>query len=196
MKKNIKILLASSSIYRAELLARLGLSFEQQAPLFNEDELKTGNIAPYELSRMLSQKKGESLLAKFPEHLIISSDQVCNFNGAILSKPKNEDNAINQLMQLQGQTHELTTTYSLFQKKHLITKTNATKLKMKSLTREQIQNYLQKDKPFDCAGSYKIEAFGISLFEKIESDDFTAITGLPLIDLGNELQKLGIALWN
>ena len=109
----------------------------------------------------------------------------------ILGKTGSLDKSYEQLMKMQGQEHTLITSYCILSKDNEVIRTNITKLKMRSLNSLQVKNYLREDNPIDCAGSYKLELKGISLMEKIETSDHTAIVGLPLIMLGNDLSDLG-----
>ena len=124
--------------------------------------------------------------------LVFGSDQLAECDGVRLSKPKTMEKAIDQLIFLNGKTHRLITSYTVAFNDELKTKTNMTTLTMRNLSIEQIKNYLSCDVPFDCAGSYKLELNGISLFSKIDTSDHSAIIGLPLISLGNVLNEIGV----
>ena len=121
--------------------------------------------------------------------MIIGSDQLVSFENNILGKPHTKEKAFDQLKSMSGKTHSLLTSVTLINEDKEISFLNETKLTMKSLSDRFIQEYIEKDRPLDCAGSYKIERAGISLFDSIECDDFTAITGLPLIELSKYLQE-------
>lgn len=190
----IRIFLASKSPYRKELFQRLGVPFECMPSAVDEDFYKTKIADPTELTQVLSLEKAKVINRKFPTDLVIGSDQVCYANKLILGKPGNHKTAFDQLSSMSGKMHELITSYTILYKNAVITKTNITKLYMRNLTQNQIKNYLSTDNPIDCAGSYKLELNGISLFNKIETDDQTAIIGLPLISLAHELIKLGITI--
>lgn len=112
----------------------------------------------------------------------------------ILGKPKNREGALAQLLKLQGQTHELHTSVTVVGPQTEKTWTNTTRLRMRSLSQQALERYVDFDRPFDCAGSYKLESRGIALFEKIEMSDHTAIIGLPIIELTNHLLTLGFSL--
>jgi septum formation protein len=184
-----EIVLASASKYRKELLSRLGLAFVSQAPALDEEKHKDPALAPRALAEKLAFLKAQSLA--HPQKTVIGGDQLVAFEGRILGKPHSAEKARAQLQALQGKTHELITAVCVVAGEQVLPFTNVTRLTMKMLSPEQITRYVELDQPLDCAGSYKIELHGISLFEKIESDDFTAIQGLPLIQLSQVLHNLG-----
>jgi septum formation protein len=188
------IILASKSPYRKELLQRLGIEFQCIASQVDENKIKAEISDPIELTQKLSVEKAMAIVQEHPDSIVIGSDQVCHFKGEILGKAKTHENAFIQMSKLNGNMHELITSYAIVHKDTIIIKTDTTKLYMRNLTENQIKNYLRTDNPIDCAGSYKLELNGISLFRKIETEDNTAIIGLPLISLSNELNKLGIVI--
>lgn len=189
-----KIILASSSPYRKQLLQRLGISFDCIDSNLDESILKAKINDPKQLTVELSCAKAANISLKGPEYLIIGSDQIAHKDGQILGKAGSSEAARKQLEMLQGSWHELITSYAILHKNEFISKTVMTKLKMRKLTSAQIKYYLRNDNPIDCAGSYKLELMGISLFEKINTPDHTAIIGLPLIELGNDLIELGVQI--
>lgn len=186
------IVLASQSPYRKQLLARLGVDFVTTHPLFDEDEsdIKSQIADPEKLVSELAGLKAKSVARLFNDSLIIGSDQLVSFEGKILGKPHTFDKALEQLQSMRGKSHQLLTAVSLIEAENLISFVNKTTLNMKELSDQFLTEYLERDKPFDCAGSYKIERGGITLFDKIECEDFTAIMGLPLMELTSHLQKL------
>jgi septum formation protein len=188
------IILASTSKYRGELLSQLGLPFTAVAPGVDEDAFKSADLTALELSRELAFRKAEAVFELFPESLVIGSDQVCTLNGEILSKPGSSEKAVAQLLKMQSKHHELVTAVCLLMPQKKIYFENRTRLYMRPLSESTIRDYIQKDSPLDCAGSYKLESKGIKLFEKIEMDDHTSIIGLPLIQLNNHLLELGYPL--
>jgi septum formation protein len=188
------LILASTSKYRGELLSQLGLPFTAEAPGVNEDAFKTAGVSPLELSRELAFRKAKAVFQRNPQALVIGTDQVCTLDGEILSKPGTVENAVAQLLKMQGRHHELVTAVCLLLPQKKYSFENRTRLYMRSLTEATIRDYVQKDSPLDCAGSYKLESKGIKLFEKIEMDDHTSIIGLPLIQLNNHLLELGYPL--
>lgn len=186
------LILASTSKYRRELLSHLGMPFTSVAPEVDEDKFKDSGLSPEELSKVLSEAKAFAVFSKHPDALVIGSDQVLNLQGTILGKPGTESKAIEQLTHMNGLTHELITAVTLFGPNNInLTFVNTTVLHMRELSLRQITEYVEQDKPLDCAGSYKLEARGIRLFSKIEMTDHSAIIGLPLIELTNHLMALG-----
>lgn len=190
---NNKILLASTSKYRAQLLAQLKVPFEAHAPInVNEEEFKNKGLQPVELAQKLALLKAQSLVSKFSHHLIIGSDQVIALEGEIFGKPGSKEKAILQLKKFRGKTHQLITAVAMIKSTELITFEESAELAVRSdLTDEEIQRYVDLDNPIDCAGSYKLESLGPSLFESIQCRDHSSITGLPLIKTAFYLRQLG-----
>lgn len=190
-----KLILASSSKYRKELLARLGIPFECQSPDVDEDFYKEKfKNDPKLLAETLSQIKAKKIAEMNPRCVVIGSDQLGHLEGEILGKTGSFEGSFEQLKKMQGKTHELITAVSICEDKEILTFSNITKLTMKNLSDKQIKFYLSQDNPFDCAGSYKLELRGISLFSKIQTDDQTAVVGLPLIELNGKLEKFGFMI--
>lgn len=185
-----QLLLASTSKYRQELLSRLAFKFTAQAPLIDEDKEKDPSLPPQALAEKLAYLKAASLQG--PGKIVIGGDQLVAFEGRILGKAHTPENAVKQLMSMQGKTHELITAICVISEGKIIPYTDITRMHMKPLSPKQVERYVQLDNPVDCAGSYKIEKHGIMLFEKIESQDFTAIQGLPLIALSKILENEGL----
>lgn len=185
-----KIVLASESPYRKELLKRLGVDFITTTPLCNEDEYKEKIQNPDELVTELAFQKAKSVSMLFHDYLIIGSDQLVSLDGQILGKPHTPAKALEQLQLMRGKTHSLLTAVCLLCDGEKTILFNKTKLTMKNLSDQFLTKYIERDKPLDCAGSYKIERGGIALFENIECSDFTSIMGLPLIELSTYLQNL------
>lgn len=192
----MKIVLASRSTYRKELLARLGISFSCVAPPINEEELKrqfeTAKISPVTVAENLSYQKGYSVFSECTEDtLVISGDQLVAFEGQVLGKPATAENAFAQLSLLNGKTHQLITAITVLSPSGIVKYNHISELKMKTLSPAELQRCIDLDQPFDCSGSYKIEKHGITLFETIDCDDFTAIQGIPLLWLSNHLKGDG-----
>lgn len=185
-----KLILASTSKYRKELLSRLGYNFNVAAPLVDEEKEKDPALSPQALAEKLAFMKAESL--KGAGKVVIGGDQLVAFQGKILGKPHTPEKAVEQILAMQGQVHDLITAICIFDGDKKIAFTDITRLEMKKLSRIQAERYVTLDQPLDCAGSYKIEKHGIMLFEKIESQDFTAIQGLPLIALNKILENCGL----
>lgn len=186
-----KLILASTSPYRAALLERLSLSFEKVGSDVDEDSFKEAISDPRELTETLAYEKAKSVLEIHPDAIVLGGDQISLFKDEILGKPHTVENAVNQLLKLQGKSHQLITSTCLLSKDEKILWTEVTTLTMRSLNEAECLSYVQKDSPLNCAGSYMIEKLGISLFEKIEGADQTAIIGLPLIRVTTELRKRG-----
>jgi septum formation protein len=193
----MKIILASTSPYRAENLRKLTPDFLADSPLCDESILKKEKkLAPLLLSRELSRAKAVSLAKKYPSSLIIGSDQVLSFNRGILSKPETHEKAIDQLTALQGQEHELFTGLCVLKTNQqgeveaMLNDVVIARMEMYQLTRQEIESYLLTDKPYYCAGSYMIEANGIKLFKKIDCSDFSSIIGLPILQTHAFLRAL------
>lgn len=187
-----KLILASTSPYRRDLLQQLGLPFVAQKPLVDEEKEKDSRLKPRALAEHLAFVKAKSLAA--PGSVVIGGDQLVAFDERILGKPHHRDGAIEQLLTMQGHTHELVTAICIIEDGIPYRHTDITRLQMKSLSREQVTRYVELDRPFDCAGSYKIEKHGMMLFEKILSEDFSAIQGLPLLALSHILKDRGYSI--
>lgn len=189
--KNKPLILASSSIYRRQLLHRLGIPFTVASPEIDETPL-SGERPPQTASR-LAEQKARAMAGQFPDALIIGSDQVAVLHGKALGKPGNHANAVKQLNAASGQTLMFHTALCLLDSGNatvqLATATN--EVKFRPLTPEQIERYLLAEKPYDCAGSAKSEGLGIALIEYIRGEDPNALIGLPLIELTSMLMRAG-----
>ncbi|MCB9062918.1 MAG: septum formation protein Maf [Halobacteriovoraceae bacterium] len=185
-----KIILATESKYKKALFNRLGYDFICEDSKLDESIIKKEDISPREMSRKLAMLKAKALRTKYLNDIIVASDQICLLDDQILNKPGNISNAKNQLSKMQGKFHSLLTSVCVIYKDQEFIETVPTKLEMHALNDEQIEHYLKKDEPFDCAGSYKIESHGISLFKSIKTDDFTSIEGLPLLKLNQILYQI------
>lgn len=189
-----EIILASSSPYRKKLLLQLGLSFSCESPAINE------TARPYESAEQLCLRLSQEKALKVADNhvgentLIIASDQVAGLGSHTLSKPGNHSNAVQQLTACSGQRVTFYTGLCLYhaQIQKLESLVEKTTVYFKTLNSKQIEYYLQKEMPYDCAGSFKVEGLGISLFDKIEANDPNNLIGLPLIQLNNLLIKAGI----
>jgi len=177
------IVLASSSIYRKELLQKLNLKFITDAP--NIDESPLNNEQPKHLAMRLAKEKAEAIQSKYNNHIIIASDQVASFNHHILGKPGSHSQSIQQLKLQSGQTVDFFTSICVIDSSSNESHSDIDicTVHFKELSEQQILNYLNFDKPYDCAGSFKSEGLGIALFDKIESEDPNTLIGLPLIKL-------------
>jgi septum formation protein len=188
------LVLASTSPYRLALLKRLNLPFRCVRPRFDESSIRGHDIEPARLAEILARGKAESIAELEPLATVIGCDQVVSLDGRILGKPGSLPAAAAQLEAMSGRSHELVTSLLVAQGHQRIIHTDVTRLWMRALLREEIDRYVQRDQPVDCAGSYKLEEGGITLFERIKSEDQTAITGLPLIGLTSILRALGYAV--
>lgn len=189
------LVLASTSPYRAELLQRLGLHFEALAPLCDEEALKVLGEDPAQMALRLAHAKAMSLRSARADAFILGGDQLVDFEGQVLGKPGNVDKAVAQLMHMQGKTHRLLTAFALVcPNGDVVTHLDTHSLTLRSLSEPEIRRYVARDRPLDCAGSYKIEAGGIALCARIEGADFSAIMGLPLIALSDSLRARGFEL--
>jgi septum formation protein len=185
------LVLASTSPYRRALLARLGVPFRCLAPRFEESSACIVGKDPREAAELLARGKAESIAATEPAATIIGCDQLVSFEGRIIGKPGTMERAIEQLETLAGRSHELITALVVIRGDESVCHIDFTRLWMRPLTRRELERYATHDRPVDCAGSYKVEERGIVLFEKIETQDHTAITGLPLIALVGFLRQFG-----
>jgi septum formation protein len=186
-----ELVLASTSVYRRTLLERLGVPFRWRAPLFDEDSLKHRETDPHTLAETLAHAKAMSLVDVEANAVIIGCDQVVAFRDQVFGKPGSVERAIAQLTAMAGQTHQLITALAVIHGDIAFRHTDVTTLKMRPLARAAIERYVAADQPLDCAGAYKLECQGIALFERIDSADHSAITGLPLLALVRILAQLG-----
>jgi septum formation protein len=190
------LVLASTSAYRRALLERLGIPFRCREPRCDEAAIQReqGGTEPRILAERLALAKAASLAVDEPEAAIIGCDQLVSFEDRIFGKPGTAIRAIEQLAAMAGHTHELITALVVIRGGDLFRHTDVTRLRMRRLAREAIARYVAADQPMDCAGSYKLESRGIVLFDHIETEDQTAITGLPLIGLVTILLALGFVI--
>lgn len=188
------LILASTSRYRAELLRRLQLPFTQEAP--GSDETPLAGEAPAALAQRLALAKARAVAARHPQAWVIGSDQVCACAGQLLGKPGSRERAVEQLRQLSGSSAQFHTALALMHgaSGRAYEATDLTTVRFRALSGEQIERYVEAEPSFDCAGSFKSEGLGIALCAAIESQDPTALVGLPLVALCGLLQRAGIAL--
>jgi septum formation protein len=191
-----RIVLASTSRYRRELVRRLGLEVEAMAPAFDERaaEAALGAASTEEVARALALGKAQSLAAQLGDALVLGGDQIAEIDGERLHKPGTAENARAQLRRLAGRTHRLVTAVALVRAsdRRAEVLVDVHRLTMRPLSDEAIARYVERDQPLDCAGSYRVEELGIALFERIEGADFTAIVGLPLTLVVTLLGRLGV----
>lgn len=188
-----RLVLASGSRYRAELLARLGLDFQSYAP--QVDETAAHGEAPAHLARRLALSKARALAQTYPDAWIIGSDQVAACAGELLGKPGQSGHAATQLRRASGRTVDFHTGLCLLGpdgslREHI----DLTQVRFRQLRDAEIRSYLEREPALDCAGSFKVEGLGISLFDSVDSHDPTALVGLPLIALCRMLREAGFRI--
>ncbi len=188
------LILASGSRYRAELLRRIGLSFSQASP--NIDETPRADEAPQLLAERLATEKALAIAAEHPGSLVIGSDQVASIEGEILGKPGSAERARAQLQRCSGKSVTFYTGLSLAGPfpEQTVSLTDTFTVHFRILSDEQISRYIDKELPLDCAGSFKMEGLGISLFKKLDGNDPNTLIGLPLIELVTLLNQRGIEI--
>ena len=189
-----QLVLASTSLYRKELLSRLGIPFITAAPDLDESPLAGETAA--QTSERLAIAKAKVLAEQFPNSLIIGSDQVALLNGEQLGKPGTHERAVRQLAAMRGQTIAFHTGLCLYNTANGNTQSyvDITTVTMRNYTDAQIETYLQREKPYNCAGSAKTEGLGVVMIAAIEGKDPAAIIGLPLIELITMLDTEGYSI--
>lgn len=189
-----QLVLASTSRYRQELLARLGIPFETTAP--NVDESPAAGEMPQALALRLACAKAQAAQAAFPDALIIGCDQVAAVGATLLNKPGTHARAVEQLKLMSGKQIAFFTALCLLNARTLQRQTAIVPVTvhMRELSTGQIERYLQAERPYDCAGSARIEGLGITLVARLDGDDPNALIGLPLIKLCDMLRNEGVEL--
>jgi septum formation protein len=188
------LVLGSSSPYRRELLSRLRLPFEVEIPAV--DEAPRAGEAPRELALRLALAKAHAVAQRLPRAVVIGSDQVAELAGQPLGKPGTHENAVEQLRKMRGQTVVFHTAVAVvcgetgFEQLELA----PVKVRFRELTDAEIESYLRLEQPYDCAGSARSEGLGVALLEVIQSDDPTALVGLPLIRTCRMLRAAGLKI--
>ena len=191
MIKNPPLILASSSRYRRELLDRLGIAYEAIASDIDESSLD--GETPLQTSQRLAVEKARFVAKSHPGAVVIGSDQVADLGGKKLGKPHTRERAVEQLLAMQGRTVTFYTALAVIAPDGTAReRLSATEVRMRPLSRETIEAYVDREKPFDCAGSAKIESLGIALMESVKSDDPPSLIGLPLIALTTLLAQSGL----
>lgn len=200
MHSNIpRLILASSSRYRQELLSRLNLPFDAIAP--HIDETAEPGESPEATAMRLAKMKAAAIAKQIPEALVIGSDQVATLNGEQIGKPGTHKAALRQLQKMRGNSVIFHTALCLWDGRRQEAQYEPpvcnvqTRVVFRQLSDAELDAYLKIEQPYDCAGSAKNEGLGIALLEKIESEDPTALTGLPLIALTTMLRQAGIAFF-
>jgi septum formation protein len=188
------LILGSTSRYRRELLERLRIAFEVAAP--EVDETPLPGEAPAALAQRLALAKAQAVAAKYPEAVVIGSDQVADLQGQALGKPGTHERAVQQLRQMSGQSVIFQTAVAVVCKASGFVQQDiaAVQVVFRALTEVEIETYLRLEQPYDCAGSAKSEGLGIALIERIGNDDPTALIGLPLIRTARMIRAAGVQL--
>lgn len=183
------LVLASTSPFRRQLLEKLGLPFDCAAP--DVDETPHAGESPRHLVLRLAQAKAQAMAERYPQHLIIGSDQVCLLDGEITGKPKTEENARRQLSLASGNVVTFYTGLALYNSAtgSLQTECEPFDVHFRHLSEQEIDDYVRKERPLHCAGSFKCEGLGIALFERLEGRDPNTLIGLPLIALCQMLRR-------
>ena len=186
-----QLILASSSPYRRALLSRLQLEFESISP--NIDESQHENETASEYVKRLAEAKASAIAANHPNQLVIGSDQCTVMNGNIIGKPHTRENAIKQLTAVSGQRIEFLTGVCVTHQETNWTRSFVESfwVNFRNVSQAEIERYVDAEKPFDCAGSFKSEGYGICLTDAMTGDDPTALIGLPLIRLAQTLREFG-----
>lgn len=189
-----KLILASTSPYRRELLGRLGVPFDAIAP--GTDEIRRAGESPADMVTRLAREKAAAVASRLDTGLVIGSDQCAVLSGVVLGKPGSYDKAVSQLMAASGKTVRFLTAVCLHDaaSDQVRDALDETVVRFRDLTEAEIRRYVDREQPLDCAGSFKSEGLGITLFEKIDNRDPTALMGLPLIATAGLLREAGVAL--
>ena len=185
----MKLILASTSPFRKAILDKLGVEFDTASP--ETDETALENETPQQLVERLSIAKSKAIADKVESALVIGSDQVSVIDGEIIGKPHTHENAVKQLKNASGKTVTFYTGLCLYNSSTHKYQSEVVPFNVifRDLTDHQIESYLKKETPYNCAGSFKSEALGIILFEKLEGDDPNTLMGLPLIQLVKMLEN-------
>lgn len=189
-----KLILGSTSPYRRELLERLRVPFDVVSP--DVDETPQPDEHPQALATRLALAKAQVVAQRFPDHVVIGSDQVADLDGQPLGKPGDHTRAVTQLRQMRGKTVVFHTAVAVVCTANAFVAESvaSVRVRFRDLSDAEIEHYLRAETPYDCAGSAKSEGLGIALLESIESDDPTALVGLPLIRTAAMLRAAGIDL--
>ncbi len=190
----MKLILASTSPFRKAILDKLGIDFDTASP--ETDETALENETPQELVERLSIAKAKAIADKNENALVIGSDQVSVINDEIIGKPHTHENAVKQLRNASGKTVTFYTGLCLYNSSTQQYQSEVVPFNVifRNLSHQQIENYLRKEEPYNCAGSFKSEALGIVLFKKLEGEDPNTLMGLPLIQLVAMLEKENFAI--
>ncbi|WP_196157877.1 nucleoside triphosphate pyrophosphatase [Reinekea sp. G2M2-21] len=187
----MRLILATQSPYKQAQMRLLKIPFLAESPDVKEDH--SLDLSPEKLSIFLAEQKAKALLKAHPNHLVIGSDQTATFTdeATILTKPGTEAKAIDQLLKSSDRTVEFYSGICVVGAGYEHSWSVKTDVRFRTLSEQEVIRYVDQDAPLDCAGSFKVESLGITLFESIRSDDPTALVGLPLISLAHELRSHG-----
>lgn len=190
----VQIVLASTSVYRRAVLEKLRLPFAVAAP--DIDEARLPGESALAMVQRLSLQKAQAIVSEYPEALIIGSDQCAVLDEEILGKPGDHTNAVMQLSASAGKTVHFLTGLCLYDARSGSYQLDCVpyEVAFRHLTAHEIEAYVQQEQPFNCAGSFKSEGYGISLFKYMRGDDPNALIGLPLIRLAQMLRQHGFAV--
>jgi septum formation protein len=186
---SLDVILASQAPWRSEILHQLRIDHHQANHKFNEPRFTGGSLEQFIAG--IAREKAKSLISDYPQSLIIAADQLICLDNEILYKSGSRDKAIEQLEKLNGRKHKLISAVAVWFADQLESEIDSAELKMRKLQPQEIVNYVDYDKPWDCAGSYKIESLGAALFESARVSDPTTIIGLPANKLLTILRKWG-----
>ena len=190
---NRELILASESRYKKKILDRLRIAFSTTAPTI--DETPRSGESARDLSRRLAQQKAETIANHHPNAAVIGTDQAAEVDGIILGKPGTNQNTCDMLQKLSGKTVSFFTSVGMIQPSaSCLIHTEEVIVTLRQLEDQEITRYVNADMPLDCAGSFKVESLGISLFTSVKSKDPTALEGLPLIQLCQWLRDQGFEI--
>ena len=189
MKSSKKIILASGSPRRKELLKKAGIKFNISVSNFNENIKE--NLSPHSLVKKLSLEKAKTVFENYRDAIIIGADTIVVCDGKILGKPKDKKDAKKILKFLSSKTHIIITGFTIINEGEIITKSEETKVTMRKITQEEIEAYIKTGEPFDKAGAYAIQGIASKFIEKVEGDYSNAV-GLPVKSVLEELKNLGV----
>jgi septum formation protein len=188
-----RLILASTSRYRREMLSRFGLPFDAVAP--GVDETPLDGEAPLHLVQRLAAAKAAAVARAYPDACVIGSDQLAEFDGRALGKPGTPERAIEQLRAMSGREVTFLTALCVMRGEHEVgVAVDRTVVRFRTLSQAEVERYVEAEQPLDCAGSFKSEGRGITLFDAIETVDPTALIGLPLIATARLLRDAGFVL--
>ncbi len=185
------LLLASTSPFRRAILDGIGLEYDVDSPLFDEDHAQA--LAPKEMALAFARGKAKSLADRYPNHWICGSDQIPALEGEILTKPGTTERAVAQLLKLSGKTHQLITAVVLYDPATDLSyeRVIVHEMTLRTLGDEQARAYVRQDGSEHCAGAYKVEGLGSALFHAMKGSDHTGIIGLPVSVLGDLMEEAG-----